>query len=171
MRLGRLIFLAVVACSVVYPVRAYVVEPIYIATGSMEPTLPVGARCFVDKVTLRWREPRRGDIIIFHSPVEAGRDLGKRVIGLPGETVELKQKKVYVDGQALDEPYAVHKREGERLIGDDIGPIKVPADGLFVLGDNRDESEDSTVWKDADGQPLYFIQRNAVVGLVRGFYD
>lgn len=171
MRLERLLFLVIVAVCIVYPVRAWVIEPIYIATGSMEPTLPVGARCWVDKMSLRLREPRRGEVIIFHSPVEKDRDLGKRVIGLPGDTIELKQKKVYVNGTPLDEPYAVHKRESEHLVGDDIGPITVPNHELFVLGDNRDESEDSTVWKDSSGQPIYFIHELDVVGLVRGFYD
>jgi signal peptidase I len=136
----------------------------------MEPTLPVGIHLICDKVTLRFRAPRRSDIVIFHSPTGEDLDLSKRVIALPGETVELREKKVFINGQELSEPYTVHKRAGERLIGDDLGPLTVPTESIFVLGDNRDESEDSTTWKDAAGNPIYFIKIADLKGLVRGIY-
>jgi signal peptidase I len=169
-RLLRLFYLVSIAVSVALALRIWVFEAIFVASGSMEPTLPVGAHLFVDKVTLRLRPPRRGDIVIFHSPTGQDMDLAKRVIALAGEAVELRAKKVFIDGRELDEPYAVHKRAGERLEGDDLGPLTVPPGELFLLGDNRDESEDATVWKDASGKPIHFIPSSELKGVVRGAY-
>lgn len=167
MRILRLLVLVSIAVSIALALRIWVFETIYIASGSMEPTLPVGQRCVVDKVTLRWRPVRRGDIVLFRVPTGADLEVGKRVIALPGETVEIRDKKVWVDGKELDEPYAVHKRAGEKLVGDDLDPLAVPAGELFVLGDNRDESEDATVWKDAEGRPIRFIRGDRLKGLLR----
>src|SRR4051812_48647575 len=141
MSLTRLLFLLAVALAVVLPVRAWVVEPIYIPTGSMEPTLPVGMHLFSDKVTLHGRAIARGDIIVFKPPTGGKEEMVKRVIGLPGESVSLRDKKVFIDDKPLEEPYAVHKRADERLQGDNLGPVLVPRDAYFVLGDNRDESD------------------------------
>ncbi len=168
--LARLLFLVSLAVSIAFGMRAWIFESIYIATASMEPTLPVGGHYFSDKMTLRLRAPKRGDIVLFPSPTGQDIDLGKRVIATPGETVELRQKKVFINGTELEEPYARHKREGERLIGDTLGPLTVPADGVFVLGDNRDESEDSSVWKNSAGEPIYFIKIADLRGVVRGAY-
>lgn len=167
---SRWLFLVSIAVSIALALRLWVCEAIVVASGSMEPTLAVGTHLFVDKLTLRWREPLRGDIVIFPSPVSWDMDLAKRVVALPGETVELKAKKVFIGGRELDEPYAVHKRAGERLEGDDIGPLEVPPGQFFVLGDNRDESDDSTVWKDSGGRPIYFIPRASLKGVVRGVF-
>ena len=162
----RLVFLVAVALGVVLPLRAWVVEPIVIASGSMEPTLRVGRLFILDKWTLAGRVPRRGDIVSFKSPVSA-EDMVKRVIGVPGDEIQIKEKVVYVNGAPLDEPYAVHTRADQRLMGDNIGPLTVPPGAYFLLGDNRDESNDSSVWKDADGKPLYFLPKSALQGLVR----
>lgn len=155
-----------IALAVVLPVRAWVIEPIYVASPSMEPTLRTGTMLVLDKLTLRLRAPRRGDVLSFRSPVEA-HDLLKRVVALPGETVEVREKVVFINGSALDEPYAVHSRAGERLEGDNIGPLIVPQDGLFVLGDNRDESNDSSVWKDGEGKPVRFLRFSLIQGVAR----
>jgi signal peptidase I len=136
----------------------------------MEPTLPVGRHLFADKLSLRLRFLRRGDIVILRSPLGDGEDLVKRVIALAGEAVELREKKVFINGRELEEPYAQHKRALERLDGDSIGPLIVPEGKIFVLGDNRDESRDSSVWKNASGERIYFIPIEDVVGLVRGIY-
>ncbi|HKB13359.1 MAG TPA: signal peptidase I, partial [Vicinamibacterales bacterium] len=99
---------------------------------------------------------RRGDVIVFKYPEEPERDFIKRVIGLPGETVELKEKKVYIGGKRLDEPY-VHflqppgqNSEFHEITSFDVreryGPVTVPADHYFVMGDNRDNSQDSRYW-------------------------
>jgi len=169
-KFSRLLFLVCVAVSIALALRLWVCEAIFVASGSMEPTLPVGTHLFVDKVTLRLRLPQRGDIVVFHSPTGQDRDLAKRIIALPGETVALRAKMVFIDGRELDEPYAVHKRAGERLDGDELGPMAVPPGELFVLGDNRDESDDATVWKDAVGRPIHFIPSVGLKGLVRGAY-
>jgi signal peptidase I len=168
--LSRVAFLALVAAGIVLPVRAYVIEPIYIPSASMEPTLPVGRHLFCDKLTLKRRDVRRGDIVVFRPPTGEDEEMVKRVIALPGETVELRDKQVSIDGKALSEDYVQHKRAEEKLEGDNLGPIQVPEDSYFVLGDNRDESNDSSVWKDKDGNHLYFVERKAITGLVRGVY-
>ncbi|MBI5211042.1 MAG: signal peptidase I [Elusimicrobia bacterium] len=171
MSVSRLVFLIGVALAVVLPVRQWVVEPIYIASASMEPKLPVGGHVFMDKATLRFRAPRRGEIIVFRSPVGGEHELVKRVIAVPGDAVEIREKKVYLNGSALTEFYAQHTRGEERLQGDSLGPITVPEGSLFVLGDNRDESKDSSVWVDpATGEPVRFLPLKNVRGLVRGFY-
>lgn len=168
MSLARLLWLALIAALVVLPVRHFVGEPIYVASPSMEPTLSVGQHALLDKIALRFREPARGEIVVFRSPVEE-HDSIKRVVALPGETVELRDKKVYLNGKPLEEPYAVHRRASEKLKGDDLGPFVVPERHLFVLGDNRDESLDSSVWTDpSTGAPQPFLPIRAVRGLFRG---
>lgn len=166
MGLGRLLKLIAIAFAVVLPMRAWVAEPIYVASPSMEPTLKTGTMLVLDKLTLRVRPPQRGDVLSFRSPVDK-HDLLKRVVALPGETVEMREKVVFINGKELDEPYAVHSRAGERLEGDNVGPLVVPERGFFMLGDNRDESNDSSVWKDGEGKPAPFVSLTLIQGLVR----
>ncbi|NNN05628.1 MAG: signal peptidase I, partial [Elusimicrobia bacterium] len=134
--------------------------------GSMEPTLSVGTLLILDKWTLRVRPPRRREIVSFRSPVSA-EDMVKRVIAVPGDQIELRGKQVILNGAAQDEGYAVHRRQNETLDGDDLGPMTVPADSYFMLGDNRDESDDSTVWRAPSGRRVYFVARSALQGIVR----
>ena len=99
---------------------------------------------------------KRGDVIVFKYPEEPERDFIKRVIGLPGETVELREKKVYINGTALDEPYVHFLAAAERPselhevtsfdVRERYGPVTVPPDHYFVMGDNRDNSQDSRYW-------------------------
>jgi len=167
----RWAFLFSIAALATLLLRAFVFEGIYIATASMEPTFPIGAHLFLDKLTLLFREPSRGEIIVFRSPVPPYLDMVKRVIAVPGDIVELKEKKVILNGNPQDEPYAQHTRQEERLKGDDIGPLTVPAGSFFVLGDNRDESDDSSVWRDqGTGEAVYFVPQSQVRGVLRGFY-
>ena len=158
--------LVAIAVAVVLPVRLWVAEPVYVASPSMEPTLRTGTMLVLDKVTLRLRAPQRGDVLSFRSPV-GELDLLKRVVALPGETIEMKDKAVFINGIALDEPYVVHSRAEEKLEGDTMGPFVVPENGFFVLGDNRDVSNDSSVWKDAEGKPLRFLKLRLIQGIVR----
>jgi signal peptidase I len=147
-------------------VRTFVVQAFKIPTGSMENNLLIGDHLLVNKFvfapTLTGAEDallpidpiRRGDIIVFKYPEEPERDFIKRVIGLPGETLEVRNKKVYIDGTPLEEPY-VHFifPPDENGSGDftdpsrpDYGPVTVPADSYFMMGDNRDNSQDSRYW-------------------------
>lgn len=166
MGIARLLKLFAIALAVVLPVRTWVAEPVYVASPSMEPTLKTGTLLVLDKLTLLARPPRRGDVLSFRSPV-ADHDLLKRVIALPGETVEMREKAVFINGKELDEPYVVHSRAGEKLEGDSLAPLVVPANSYFVLGDNRDESSDSSVWKDSEGKPLRFLRLSLIQGVVR----
>ncbi len=104
---------------------------------SMEPTLLPHDRVLVSKFIYRLREPARGDVIVLRYPRNPERNYIKRVIGLPGEKIEIKKGKLYVNGQPVKENYL----NGD-IVGD-YGPVAVPADSVFVLGDNRNNSEDS----------------------------
>ena len=141
----------VVAVILALFVRTWVFQAFKIPTGSMEPNLLVGDHLIVNK--MRFAPIRRGDVVVFKFPKDPERDFVKRVIGLPGNKIELHRKKVYVNGVALNEPYA-HFMEPASTDGapkvDDVreeyGPVNVPADQYFMMGDNRDNSEDSRYW-------------------------
>jgi signal peptidase I len=147
-------------------IRTFVVQAFKIPTGSMENNLLIGDHLLVnkfvygpaasglEKAILPMRDIGRGDIVVFKFPQEPERDFIKRVIGLPGETLELRNKKVYINGTPLDEPY-VHflvppSAEGQEVAPFDLrenyGPVTVPEGQYFVMGDNRDNSQDSRWW-------------------------
>jgi signal peptidase I len=116
----------------------FVVQAFYIPSGSMEPTLMIDDRILVAKFVYRFESPHRGDVIVFRYPLNPQRDFVKRVIGLPGDHVQLRNGVVYVDGRALSEKgYTIKPDYGN------YGPVAVPAGDYFVLGDNRNNSEDS----------------------------
>ena len=143
----------------------------YIASESMAPTLYLGQRLIMDKLAFKFRAPARGEIIVFSSPVGEDHESVKRVIAVPGDTVEIKNKEVRVNDKKLFEPYAQHTRPNEDLDGDNLGPLTVPIGGLFMLGDNRDNSGDSATWRDpATGQKIYFLPLSSVTGKIRGIY-
>ena len=156
----------VIAVILALFVRTWVVQAFKIPTGSMENNLLIGDHLLVNKfifgptplalgrAVLPVRSIRRGDIVVFKYPDEPDRDFIKRVIGLPGETIELRNKKVFVNGQPLDEPY-VHfltppSNDYQEVTSSDVrerfGPVTVPAAQYFVMGDNRDNSQDSRYW-------------------------
>ncbi|MCX5786256.1 MAG: signal peptidase I [Elusimicrobia bacterium] len=167
-RVSLIIFITL-ACGLL--ARHYAAEPVYIASASMEPTLNVGRHLFVDKITYRFRKPARQELICFESPVGETHDSVKRVIAVEGDTVELREKKVYLNGEPQLEIYTQYTRAGETLEGDNLGPLRVPPDSLFILGDNRDNSNDSSSWKNpATGERLYFVKLEKVKGKVRGIY-
>lgn len=171
MNLKRLAMLFLYAAAAAYFLRLLAVEGIYIASGSMEPSLPVGRHALVDKLTLRFRAPRRSEVVLLSEPVPPYTEMVKRVAAVAGDTIELRDKKVYLNGEPVEEPYVQHTRKDERLKGDNLGPLTVPEDHVFVLGDNRDESNDSTVWRDpASGEPAPFVPFSRVRGLVRGIF-
>ena len=146
--------------------RIFVFQAFKIPTGSMEDNLKIGDHIIVNKFIygpgaggslgglFPLRDVRRGDIVVFRYPLQPEVDFVKRVIGLPGDVVAIENKKVFINGKALDEPYVVFadKRvipriellhEGSR---DQFGPFKVPDGEYFAMGDNRDRSSDSRFW-------------------------
>jgi signal peptidase I len=163
--LKRLLVIVLLAVTAGCALRAFVLEGIWVASGSMEPQLPVGTHYFVNKLTYHFREPRRGEIIVFRSPIDQQKGLIKRVIALPGDEVEVRDKRIYLNGTPLAEPYAIYKRATERLVGDNVAKMTIPPDCFYVLGDNRDESEDSSVWRDPQTKErIYCVPRSNVQG-------
>ena len=160
-------------------VRTWVFQAFKIPTGSMEHNLLIGDHLIVNKMIfspaatgleralLPSRSVRRGDIVVFKYPEDPERDFIKRVIGLPGETVELRRKGVYINGQPIDEaPYHLKLKypappEGapQQDMLDAFGPKTVPAGHLFVMGDNRDDSLDSRYW---NFLPLNYVKGRAM---------
>jgi signal peptidase I len=157
----------VIAVILALFVRTWVVQAFKIPTGSMENNLLIGDHLLVNKfifgptplaigrALLPVRAIRRGDIVVFKYPDQPDRDFIKRVIGLPGETIELRNKKVHVNGQPLEESSYVHfltppSNDYQEVTSYDVrerfGPVTVPADQYFVMGDNRDNSQDSRYW-------------------------
>jgi signal peptidase I len=124
-----------------------VLQPHKIKGTSMEPNFPNGEYLLTDKLTYRFREPERGDVIVFVAPQSDGEEFIKRIIGLPGETITIRNNKVYINGTQLTESYIpvnITTGPGPFLGVDE--PATVPADNYFVLGDNRVASSDSRVW-------------------------
>lgn len=136
-----------VALAIALFVRFFIAEPRFIPSPSMVPTLAVGDRLLVEKVSYRLHPPKRGDIVVFEPPPQlqeygysASQAFIKRVIGLPGQTIQVSRGKVFVNGQPLDEPYILEAPEYEMPV------LQVPAGSLFMMGDNRNDSNDSHVW-------------------------
>ena len=130
-------------------VRPVVAAPFYIGTGSMEPTLHGCEGCTNDRVLInkfiyRFTEPARGDIVLFEDPDGGPQPLIKRVVGLPGDTLEIRRGEVSVNGGPLKEPYVRNdpcKRVSPKTCS--FGPVTVPQDHYFMMGDNRTNSVDS----------------------------
>lgn len=130
----------VIALLIALVIRTFVVEVFVVEGGSMEPTLHTGERLLVNKFIFNpWfgRKPQPGDIIVFRYPRQKDRDFIKRVVAVAGDRVEIRHGVVYVNGKPLDEPYLQYRDTG------DWAPREVPPDSVWVLGDNRANSEDS----------------------------
>jgi signal peptidase I len=151
-------------------IRTFIIQAFKIPSGSMETTLLIGDHILVSKFSygmhvpneipfIRKRlfkdiiffqsPPERGDIIVFKFPKDETRDFIKRVIGLPGDTLELRRQKVFINGKPYEDPFARHIKEPgpDPLVPrDKFGPVRVPEGHVFVMGDNRENSEDSRFW-------------------------
>jgi signal peptidase I len=163
-------------------IRTFVVQAFKIPTGSMENNLLIGdhllvnkfvfgsSRSAIEKRLLPETDVKRGDVIVFKYPEEPDRDFIKRVIGLPGETLLVKDKRVYVNGKQLDEPYVHYLQpppepsEVHEVTSFDVreqyGPVTIPEDHYFMMGDNRDNSQDSRYW---GFLPRSYIKGKAVI--------
>lgn len=165
-------------------IRTFVVQAFKIPSGSMLPTLKIGDHLLVnkflygirvpiaDKVLVSFSQPDTKDIVVFEFPEDESKDFIKRIIGLPGDTIEIRNKHVYRNGEKLSEPYVRHTSQQvinhpfpmdkwpphrfDPRARDNLGPVKVPPGKFFVLGDNRDESYDSRFWG--------FVEREEILG-------
>lgn len=170
-------FVTTVVCTIfALFVTTYVVHPMTVPTPSMVPTILVGDRLLIDKFTYRngfshefpltpHHEVKRKDIVVFKFPDQPEILYVKRVIGLPGETLEIRDTTVYINGEPLEEPYKFHSEPrshsnphsfGGDYRRDNFGPLRIPEDHYFVMGDNRDDS--------ADSRYFGFLPRSHIVG-------
>ena len=138
-----------------FGIRTLVAEPRYVASGSMLPTLEINDRLLIDKLSYRWSNPERGDIIVFSPPEKLKQQnvrdmLIKRVIGLPGEKVQIKEGRVYINDRPLGEKYIAERLRYQ------WGPVSVPSNSYLVMGDNRDHSYDGRYWG--------FVPRKNILG-------
>lgn len=152
----------IVAVILALIIRTFLVQAFKIPSGSMEDTLLIGDHLlvskflygtkipFTDTKILKIRDPKRGDVIVFEYPEDPSKDFIKRVVGTPGDVVEGKDKQVFVNGKLYENPHEIHKEKDiipkAQNPRDTFGPVTVPADAYFVMGDNRDRSYDSRFW-------------------------
>ncbi|MDE2572337.1 MAG: signal peptidase I [bacterium] len=157
----------IVVGGLILVLTSFVARPFYIPSGSMEPTLQIDDVLLVDELDYHLRAPRRGEIAVFHPPADLSQDWIKRVIAVPGDTLEIRNGAVYVDGRALREPYLAAAPEYDLAVRNctitvDGQPLSQPAvipprpawqacdripDGYyFMMGDNRNNSDDSHIW-------------------------
>jgi len=167
----------VIAVLIALFIRTFVVQAFKIPSSSMEPTLLVGDYILVNKFiygiripysdqifgsdekVLKLKVPQRGDVVVFIYPKDRSKDFIKRVIGTEGERIEIVQNKIFVNGKQIDDPWGhFEKLDWSKYLQtpEKFGPVVVPKDSLFVLGDNRDNSQDSRFWG--------FVHTNAVKG-------
>ncbi len=136
------VLMVALAFALAQGIKTFIIQPFVIPTGSMETTIMTGDRVLAEKMSYRFHEPRQGDIVVFDDPTGRHPQLIKRVIALAGQTVDIHDGRVYVDGEPLDEPYlhGVVTDPGDESI---VYPLVVPDGELWVMGDNRPNSGDS----------------------------
>ena len=153
-----------IAFIIAMALRSSIVQAFWVPSGSMLPTIEIGDHIFVNKLAYRARLPwvgtelfetgdlKRGEVIVFVSPVDGKTDLIKRVVAVAGDRVEVRGKKLYVNGELADDSNAqfVDPRVNPTGPRDNYGPVVVPEGKFFVMGDNRDKSYDSRFWGFAD---------------------
>jgi signal peptidase I len=165
----------ILAIVIAFFIRTFVIQAYKIPSGSMKPTLLIGDHILVSKFNygihlplirstlIPVGTPKRGDIVVFIYPEDRSKDFIKRLIGLPGDTIEIRDKKIFVNGLPWNDAYGVNVDNmvipGSVQPRDNFGPVTVPEGSLFVMGDNHDESYDSRFWgfvpmKDVLGKAL-----------------
>ena len=163
------------AIVIAFFIRTFVIQAYKIPSGSMKPTLQIGDHILVSKFNYGVKlpflrstlipigTPKRGDILVFIYPEDRSKDFIKRLIGLPGDTIEIRNKKILLNGLPSNDTHGVYMDNliipGSVQPRDNFGPVTVPEDSIFVMGDNRDESYDSRFWgfvkmKDVLGKAL-----------------
>ena len=158
----------VAALFIAILIRSFIIQPYIIPSGSMLNTLQEGDRLFVTKFSygihlpfiekeiFSTGQPEIGDIIVFPYPADKSIDYIKRVVGLPGDVVEMRSKQFFRNGKPVGEPYVIHSDLGSMYHRDNMPPLTVPEGKVFALGDNRDHSQDSRFWG--------FVDKNSIHG-------
>jgi len=152
----------IIAILIAVFIRTFVVQAFKIPSGSMKPTLQIGDHILVNKfiygvkipfvrsTLIPISQPKRGDIVVFIYPQDRDKDFIKRVIALGGDTVEIRNKEIFVNGERSEDNHGVYVdpviMPGAMQPRDNMGPVKVPDGNIFVMGDNRDQSYDSRFW-------------------------
>jgi signal peptidase I len=156
---------------IAFLLRASVVEAFKIPSGSMIPTLRIGDHILVSKLSYgirlpfvthfvyQFAEPQRGDIVVFTRPDEPDTNIIKRVIGVPGDLIEVRQTKLFVNNQLQYEPYARYELNGIK----NFGPERVPVGHIFMMGDNRDHSRDSRFWEETPWLEIQRVKGRALI--------
>ncbi|MDA3937672.1 MAG: signal peptidase I [Actinomycetota bacterium] len=138
--LGETLLLVAVAFVLAQGIKTFVVQPYIIPTGSMVPTIEIGDRVIAEKVSYRFGDPEPGDVVVIDDPAGQHPQLIKRVIAVGGQTIDIDDGKVFIDGVVLDEPYLVGVTTE---VGTVIMPLTIPEGEIFVMGDNRPNSGDA----------------------------
>ena len=155
--LREMVEVIVTALVLAFLIKTFVVGNFWIPSESMVPTIEVNDKVIVTNFSYWFEGPKRGDVIVFRYPLDTKKDYIKRCIGLPGETVEFRDSKLYVNGQLVEEPYLP-----EGLVFEAYGPIEVPEGQYFMCGDNRNHSSDSRVWG--------FVEKRLIIGKAQVIY-
>ena len=138
---GEVLESVAIAVVLAVIIRVFLFQPFFIPSESMAPTLTEGDRIIVSKIHYRLGSPKRGEIVVFKYPVNPEKDFIKRVIGLPGETLEIRESKLYINGEFVEQPFLP-----PGLSYGSYGPVTIPQGQYFMMGDNRNNSEDSRFW-------------------------
>jgi len=152
----------VIAVLIAFFIRTFIIQAFKIPSGSMKPTLQIGDHILVTKfiygikipiirkTMVSISEPKRGDMVVFIYPEDRSKDFVKRVIGIGGDNIEIRNKKIYLNGLPYNDNYGVYTDDmiipGAAQPRDNFGPVTVPPGSIFVMGDNRDQSYDSRFW-------------------------
>lgn len=155
--LREMVEVVVIAFALAFLIKTFVVGNFWIPSESMLPTIEVNDKVVVTNFSYWFEGPQRGDVVVFKYPLDTKKDYIKRCIGVPGETIEFRDSKLYVNGELVEEPYLP-----EGLTFEDYGPVVVPEGQYFMCGDNRNNSADSRAWG--------FLDEKLIIGKAQFIY-